>query len=588
MPDEKFCRKCGKRRSEAAVAVLDLPSLPDKDESEADANDGMRDGMQQSRSTPATVPRSRSEGTADESKPRVSRAFLVKSETKHFQEYEAALINCISCGHAISPESRCCKKCGTDRPAEAEHEFHNDSKTDLAHPARLAEREKKAVFADAESMKERVRMAIHRKPYDVMNFYHTEGYPQMIARSPWFDNITLGVITFNALWISYDTDNNDAATLTDAEPIFIVAENFFCVYFLVEWAVRFLAFYQKRNCFRDHWFMFDSVLLILMVTETWIFAFAASVGDIPVSDTSVLKMFRVSRLTRMARMIKLLQAMPELLVLIKGIFVAARSVFYTLCLLTAIIYVFAVAFRQLTDGLPVGEQYFRNVPTSMTSLLVYGVLPDMAPVINDLGRQHIFLAVLILLFILLASLTVMNMLVGVLVEVVSVVSAVEKEELNVAYVKDRLKTLVEACSTLDVDGDMKISAAEFTGLLLMPAAASAIQDVGVDPVGLVDFAEFIFRDQDELTFGDFIEIILQFRGSNASTVKDVVELRRYMMTELRNLELIMNFHTGMLQEMTKTSALNPSITMGSRKSSEMFSSSLRDAGISRQMNNKYW
>merc|ERR1719321_599725 len=131
--------------------------------------------------------------------------------------------------------------------------------------------------------------------------------------------------------------------------------------------------------------------------------------------------------------------------------------------------------------------------------------------ILDMGAQHILLAVLILVFILLASLTVMNMLVGVLVEVVSVVSAVEKEELNVAYVKDWLKTLIEACSSIDVDGDMKISANEFTGLLLMPAAASAIQDVGVDPVGLVDFAEFIFRDQEEITFGDFIDIILQFR-----------------------------------------------------------------------------
>ena len=32
--------------------------------------------------------------------------------------------------------------------------------------------------------------------------------------------------------------------------------------------------------------------------------------------------------------------------------------------------------------------------------------------------------------------------------------------------------------------------------------------------------------QEFLTFGDFIDIILQFRGSNSCTVKDMVEVRR--------------------------------------------------------------
>merc|ERR1719454_1782787 len=111
------------------------------------------------------------------------------------------------------------------------------------------------------------------------------------------------------------------------------------------------------------------------------------------------------------------------------------------------------------------------------------------------------------------------------------------------YVKDRLKTLIEACTDLDADGDMHISAKEFTSLLLMPAAASAISDVGVDPVGLIDFADFIFHEQEYLTFGDFIDIILQFRGSNSCTVKDMVEVRRYLMSELRSIEVILSHHT---------------------------------------------
>ena len=45
------------------------------------------------------------------------------------------------------------------------------------------------------------------------------------------------------------------------------------------------------------------------------------------------RLVRLLRLTRMARMARLLRAMPELLVLIKGMVVAMRSVFFTLCLL---------------------------------------------------------------------------------------------------------------------------------------------------------------------------------------------------------------------------------------------------------------
>ena len=44
-------------------------------------------------------------------------------------------------------------------------------------------------------------------------------------------------------------------------------ENLFCVYFCVELGFRFGAFKQKKNCAKDAWFVFDSVLVGLMVPE---------------------------------------------------------------------------------------------------------------------------------------------------------------------------------------------------------------------------------------------------------------------------------------------------------------------------------
>jgi CRP-like cAMP-binding protein len=396
-----------------------------------------------------------------------------------------------------------------------------------------------AVFADAAAMKEKLRIAMAKPAYDVKNFYYDTGVAQRIARSNIFDNATLLVIAFNAIWISVDTDYNDADLLITAEPVFILAESFFCIYFSFEWLVRFLSFRRKRDGLRDGWFVFDSSLVAMMVGETVVMnaivlvAGGASSGGM--GNASILRLFRLLRLSRMARMARLLRAMPELMVVIKGMVVAMRTVFFILLLLVGIIYVFGIAFVQLMrDDTDAGMQYFPTVPRAMNSLLLDGVLPDQAQIITDVGNEHPVFYVIICLYILLASMTVMNMLVGVLCEVVSVVSSVEKESLLVNYVKGTLLHMLQT-SGLDADGDHLIAKHEFEALLENPIAAKALSEVGVDVIGLVDFTDFIFKEGRDLSFPDFMEIILQLRGSNTATVKDLVDLRKLVMSELDKL-----------------------------------------------------
>jgi len=393
--------------------------------------------------------------------------------------------------------------------------------------------EPRAVFADAASMKEKVREAVTRREYNVCDFYFDEGWPQKIARTQWFEYLTLFVIAVNAIWISVDADLNTSPTVLGADPVFQVAEHTFCFYFTGEIIIRFLAFKEKRNCLKDGWFIFDSLLVTMMVLETWVMTLillATGAGsDTGMGNTSILKLVRLCRLTRMARMAKLLRAIPELIILIKGIVVASRSVCFTLVLLMLLIYFFAIVFRQLADDTDVGAEYFKSVPDAMISLLLDGVLPDQSSVVRACADQHPFFGIIILLFILLASLTVMNMLVGVLCEVVSVVSSVEKEQLTVNYVKQRLYTMFEEW---DEDGSMTISKAEFQRMLVIPEAAKIIHEIGVDVVGLVDFADFIFKEGADLSFADFMELVLSFRGSNQSTVKDVVDLRKFVGSQL--------------------------------------------------------
>merc|ERR1719379_407268 len=86
------------------------------------------------------------------------------------------------------------------------------------------------------------------------------------------------------------------------------------------------------------------------------------------------------------------------------------------------------------------------------------------------------------------------------------------------------------------DYDTKIAKDEFIRLLECPSAARALQDVGVDVISLVDFTDFIFKDGKELSFSDCIDVVLQLRGTNGSTVKDVVDLRKQVLAEITHLE----------------------------------------------------
>jgi len=137
----------------------------------------------------------------------------------------------------------------------------------------------------------------------------------------------------------------------------------------------------------------------------------------------------------------------------------------------------------------------------------------------------------------------MNMLIGVLCEVVSAVAATEKETILVAFTKAQLEKVWE-----EIAGDIEhgeIDKEQFSMILESMDACRALEEAGVDPIGLVDNIDFIFAGDDEddignakekkLTFGDFVALVLTLRGSNLATVKDVVDLRKHLNMSIHKL-----------------------------------------------------
>ncbi|CAE8679968.1 unnamed protein product [Polarella glacialis] len=279
--------------------------------------------------------------------------------------------------------------------------------------------EKMDVMSDGAS---EARQALIRPQYNVFDLYHDTGVIQLIAKSRRFENATICMVLLNAIWMAIDTDYNHAALITDASPTFVVADNIFCLYFFTEVSIRFLAFRYKKDSFMDAWFVFDFLLVAQMVVETWfvtIIMVLLGLRTLPSTvDMSMLRIVRMVKIVRLTRMAKLLRAMPELTIIVKGIGYAARSVAVFLILWIILIFVFAVVLRQLTAGSEIGDRYFESVPASMNTLFLEGIFPDTAHFVHDLHSGNKILWPFIVIFLLLASVTVMYMLVGVLVGVI--------------------------------------------------------------------------------------------------------------------------------------------------------------------------
>lgn len=322
-----------------------------------------------------------------------------------------------------------------------------------------------------------------------------------------FETAALTVIVLNACWIGVDLDYNPQNLESDQDEsmpagVFFVVENIFCFCFTSEIIVRLLAYLRISYFFTDpklkYWNVFDLVLVLLMVVETWILVLAdADLGELGV--LSILRLMRLLRISRVFRMV------PELGMMVKSMAAAARSVSSTFVLIIGLMYVFGIILTQWAQNSGyvayVGhaeeeidmEVFFGDIPSSFLTLMQVLVFDDTFVVIRGCMLLSPLIGWILIIFIIIGAFTILNMLIGVLCEVVSTTTSDEKEKILRSKVNEAFAAIDEDCS-----GTISRKEFETRGLVLLQKIGiardlleNAFDIIDSDRSGDIEHAEFV-------------------------------------------------------------------------------------------------
>jgi voltage-gated sodium channel len=352
-----------------------------------------------------------------------------------------------------------------------------------------------------------------------------------IANSKVFEFSTLGVICLNALMIGFDTNYTAAYGKADnllEGPIgFIIIENVFCTYFTVEVLIRFFALKSKCFYFYDRWLMFDSVLVTMMVVETWILPYLGGGGAL-----SQLSIFRLLRLVKITRLSRLMRAVPQLMVIIKGMVAATRTVVCTGALMFLVLYTFSIIFTDfyhevpnqdgLSEAATQAQADFGDMGRSMFTLFIMGTVLDdytYATVVirdeaKDNGNAFPTMMIPFVIFTVISSFMMLNMLVGILVEVVEATGEGEDRKNIETNVREAIATIF---ASMDKDSNREISRGEFLSMKNQSHVMEALEALDIMSEHFNLYAELFFKPEEgtneypSLSYDKLVSMIFRLR-----------------------------------------------------------------------------
>ncbi|MGB0845120.1 MAG: ion transporter [Thiolinea sp.] len=228
-----------------------------------------------------------------------------------------------------------------------------------------------------------------------------------------FELIVVGIIILSALLIGAHTyQDNESAN--DGIRWLEMLDFGVTLFFLVEIIVRFLAEKNKADFFKNGWNIFDTIIV--------------TVSLIPINNAEMAVLGRLIRIFRVLRMISII---PELRILLNSLLKAMPQLGYVMLLMFIIFYIYAAIGSTLFET--INPQLWGNVSIAMLTLFRVMTFEDWTDVMYE-TMEHPdgspFAWIYYLSFIFFTTFAFLNMIIGIVVNVMEDERAKLYEEEN--------------------------------------------------------------------------------------------------------------------------------------------------------------
>jgi hypothetical protein len=369
-----------------------------------------------------------------------------------------------------------------------------------------------------------------------------------ILLSSWFTHLTTVVVACNVIYLGIDSEWNHVSNVYDAAWPFLLSTQLFCTFFTTEIVIRFFAFAKKKDCLQDGWFTFDLFLVATMIFEIWmlmplLFYISDSHETMHV-PTQPLRMLRLLKLTRMAR---LMQAFPELIVMIKALLSSLRAIASSMILIGLMSYVWGIFLHSLfRDEKEFNKQLLEDYDYTFTSmmdciwvLLFSGtlMLDNTAPFAKALLFSDNFARVVggfaFILYLFLSALLILQMLVGVLCDVLSQLGHDRHESEAILLLKQEL--LGDLRKVQDERGN--ISKVSLKEVLESPASKATLKKLKINRPFLINIANLMFHEESSVVpVKTILELMLMCKGDKHVNVSIISSALCFLTNEIHGLK----------------------------------------------------
>lgn len=376
-----------------------------------------------------------------------------------------------------------------------------------------------------------------------------------LGRSDVSEVLIAVVIVINALIVGIEIETGKIdAEVQDRIPWFVF-QNFVTFVFCLEFVYHIRT--HKLSIPRNLWDFFDLLLVSMSITSTWILAFLIPSAGITlyVLSTSI----RLLRILTVGRLVRIFVSSNSLWLIVSGFVDAIRTLFWVSILVIFILYACAVfvtitvgqdsatyePYRIISGGWDY-QEYFGSVPRSMFTLFQIITLDDWA---NGIAR-HVMsnqpaMVIFFILFILITSYGILNVVVGIIVERTLASAKVNEERNQRNQEKERtrvLHDLREIFEFADKDKSGTLTIDEFRSALRKPEVERKLKVIDLP----VSDAEDLFNVLDgdgsgELSVEEFIGGCIRLKGPAKS--KDLLAVQvciQALVAKLDTIEQVLN------------------------------------------------